>query len=184
MSVKQTGQFSFLEALAPSGLGRNARLDRLVELVKWYRFEKVLDRVRGAGPGRPSYPALLMFKTLLLQSLYGLSDAETEEALGDRLSFRRFVGLSLEDAAPDHQMLLEKLTNVNDRWTRTNVIEGMVHLPKSEYPELLVQAINILTGQEFEPYEKTGEKLDSYTAAQGVLHHARSGVFETDPYAL
>lgn len=127
MSVKQTGQFSFLEALAPSGLGRNARLDRLVELVKWYRFEKVLDRVRGAGPGRPSYPALLMFKTLLLQSLYGLSDAETEEALGDRLSFRRFVGLSLEDAAPDHtticrfrnllveQGLLEKLFAELDR---------------------------------------------------------------------
>ena len=43
-----------------------------------------------------------MFKALLLQSLYGLSDAELEEALSDRLSFRRFVGLSLEDATPDH----------------------------------------------------------------------------------
>ena len=43
-----------------------------------------------------------MFKALLLQSLYGLSDAELEEALGDRLSFRRFVGLGLEDAVPDH----------------------------------------------------------------------------------
>jgi IS5 family transposase len=43
-----------------------------------------------------------MFKALLLQSLYGLSDAELEEALGDRLSFRRFVGLSLEDEVPDH----------------------------------------------------------------------------------
>ena len=36
-----------------------------------------------------------MFKVLLLQSLYGLSDAEAEEALADRLSFRRFVGLAL-----------------------------------------------------------------------------------------
>ena len=54
------------------------------------------------GSGRPAYPSLLMFKVLLLQSLYGLSDAEMEEALGDRLSFRRFVGLSLTDAVPDH----------------------------------------------------------------------------------
>jgi len=46
-----------------------------------------------------------MFKALLLQSLYGLSDAELEEALSDRLSFRRFVGLSLEDATPDHTTL-------------------------------------------------------------------------------
>jgi IS5 family transposase len=46
-----------------------------------------------------------MFKALLLQSLYGLSDAGLEEALSDRLSFRRFVGLSLEDATPDHTTL-------------------------------------------------------------------------------
>jgi IS5 family transposase len=46
-----------------------------------------------------------MFRTLLLQSLYGLSDAEAEEALCDRLSFRRFVGLSLEDEAPDHSTI-------------------------------------------------------------------------------
>lgn len=102
MSVKRTGQFSFLEALAPQGLGRNARLDRLNELVKWYRFEKVLNRLRHEGAGRPSYPPLLMFKVLLLQSLYGLSDAEMEEALLDRLSFRKFVGLSLEETAADH----------------------------------------------------------------------------------
>ena len=44
----------------------------------------------------------MMFRALLLASLYGLSDAELEEALGDRLSFRRFVGLGLEDEVPDH----------------------------------------------------------------------------------
>ena len=48
---------------------------------------------------------LVLFRALLLQSLYGLSDRELEEALGDRLSFKRFVGLSLEDTAPDHTVL-------------------------------------------------------------------------------
>jgi IS5 family transposase len=102
MAEKQAGQFSFVEALAPQLMGGNGRLDRLHGLVKWYRFEKVLSSLREGGSGRPAYPCLLMFKVLLLQSLYGLSDAEMEEALVDRLSFRRFAGLALTDAVPDH----------------------------------------------------------------------------------
>lgn len=105
MAVKKTGQFSFVEALAPQLAGGSGRLDRLHGLVKWYRLEKVLASLRGGGSGRPAYPPLLMFKVLLLQSLYGLSDAETEEALADRLSFRRFVGLALTDAVPDHSTI-------------------------------------------------------------------------------
>lgn len=102
MAVSRMGQPSFVEAWLPEGLGANARLERLSDLVKWDRFEKLLVGVRHDGPGRPGYPALVMLKALLLQSLYGLSDPGLEEALGDRLSFRRFVGLSLTDPAPDH----------------------------------------------------------------------------------
>jgi IS5 family transposase len=105
MAEKVTGQFSFVEALAPQLAAGSGRLDRLDGLVKWYRFEKVLASLRAGGTGRPAYPALLMFKVLLLQSLYGLSDAEMEEALADRLSFRRFVGLALSDAVPDHSTI-------------------------------------------------------------------------------
>lgn len=106
MAVKQTGQPSFVEALLPKGAGANAALDRLSGLAKWYRFEKLIGHLRDEGsPGRPGYPVLVLFRALLLQSLYGLSDRELEEALGDRLSFKRFVGLSLEDAAPDHTVL-------------------------------------------------------------------------------
>ena len=106
MAVKQTGQPSFIEAWLPKGTGANAALDRLSGLVKWYRFEKLLVHLRDeAGPGRPGYPVLMLFRALLLQSLYGLSERELEEALSDRLSFKRFVGLSLEDATPDHTVL-------------------------------------------------------------------------------
>jgi transposase, IS5 family len=127
MAVKRTGQFSFVEALMPTGWGHNERLERLTQLVKWYRFEKLLGGLRGDGPGRPGYQPLAMFKALLLQSLYGLSDAELEAALLDRLSFKRFVGLGLEDDVPDHttlcrfrnllieQVLLERLFGELDR---------------------------------------------------------------------
>jgi IS5 family transposase len=94
-----------VEALAPQLAGGSGRLDRLHGLVKWYRFEKVLAGLRDGGAGRPDYPALLMFKVLLLQSLYGLSDMEMEEALADRLSFRRFAGLALTDQVPDHSTI-------------------------------------------------------------------------------
>jgi transposase, IS5 family len=106
MALKQTGQFSFVDALMPVNAGRNDRLDKLSSLVKWYRFEKILTKLRDESTaGRPAYDPLLMFKALLLQSLYGLSDAELEDALNDRLSFRRFVGLGLEEAVPDHSTL-------------------------------------------------------------------------------
>jgi IS5 family transposase len=42
-----------------------------------------------------------MFKVLVLQTLYTLSDDQTEYQLRDRLSFIRFVGLGLHDPVPD-----------------------------------------------------------------------------------
>ena len=106
MAVRQTGQMSLAEALLGGRTtGVLSSLDRLSGLVKWYRFEKLLAGLRDGGAGRPASPCLMMFKALLLQSLYGLSDRELEEALGDRLSFRRFVGLGLSDTIPDHTVL-------------------------------------------------------------------------------
>jgi IS5 family transposase len=106
MAVKRTGEASFVEALLPQGAGHNATLDRLGKLVKWHRFEKLLGHLRDeASPGRPGYPVLVLFRALVLQSLYGLSERELEEALNDRLSFKRFTGLSFEEAVPDHTVL-------------------------------------------------------------------------------
>lgn len=105
MAVKQTGQLGFVDALVGEKIGANASLERLNGLVKWYRFEKVMGHLRDDGPGRPGYPVLVLFRALLLQALYGLSERELEEALLDRLSFRRFVGLSLAETVPDHTVL-------------------------------------------------------------------------------
>ncbi len=42
-----------------------------------------------------------MFKLLLLQKLYNISDEQLEYQVNDRLSFMQFLGLSLADAVPD-----------------------------------------------------------------------------------
>jgi transposase, IS5 family len=98
-------QRSFIEAFASTKLGRNVRLEAVSAQVKWYRFEKLLRKLEPEGAGRPPFDPLLMFRALLLQQWYGLSDAELEEALNDRVSFRRFLGLSLDADAPDHTTL-------------------------------------------------------------------------------
>ena len=101
MAVKRTGQMSLVEAFIGGNVGgRVGTLDRIERLVKWDRFEKLLAGLRHDGPGRPGWPALALYKALLLQSLYGLSDRELEEALADRLSFRRFCGLGLAESIP------------------------------------------------------------------------------------
>ena len=103
MAVKRTGQMSFVEAFIGGKIGGSSSvLDRIAGLVKWYRFEKLLVGFNHGGAGHPAWPALVLFKGLLLQSLYGLSERELEEALADRLSFRRFAGLGLEETIPDH----------------------------------------------------------------------------------
>src|SRR5690606_13531030 len=51
--------------------------------------------------GRKPYDVVAMFKILILQSLYNLSDHQIEFQVKDRLSFMNFLGLSLGDRVPD-----------------------------------------------------------------------------------
>lgn len=80
-------------------------LEKLNSVVPWEAFRKplakALKRSDGARGGRPPYDAVLMFKTLVLQALYNLSDDQAEFMIQDRLSFLRFLGLSLGDRVPD-----------------------------------------------------------------------------------
>lgn len=104
MSVKRTGQLGFGE-VGLARRGGSAALERVSGLVDWAGFERTLAGLREEGPGRPGYRPLLLFKALLLQAWFGLSDAELEFRLGDSLAFGRFVGLSLDDDVPDHTTL-------------------------------------------------------------------------------
>jgi transposase, IS5 family len=60
------------------------------------------DTPRG---GAPHWPLVTMIKIVMLQKWFGLSDPMAEEMLQDRLSFRQFVGLSLDDKTPDHSTI-------------------------------------------------------------------------------
>lgn len=100
-----SGQLGFGDGWISARVGHNAMLERLAGEVKWYRFEKLLGRLKPEGAGRPAFDPVMMLKALLLQQWYRLSDAELEEAINDRVSFRKFLGLSLQAPCPDHTTL-------------------------------------------------------------------------------
>ena len=114
MGEKRIGEGSFAEAFAAPGVGANKRLDRIEGLFDWSRFERLLKAMRSPA-GRKGYPALAMFKALLLQQWYGLSDPGLEEALLDRLSFRRFCGFTLDDATPDETTFVRFRTGLAEQ---------------------------------------------------------------------
>ncbi len=102
-------------------------LERLARAVDFELFRGELeaalqrsDRVKG---GRPPYDAVLMFKILVLQTLYTLSDDQTEYQLRDRLSFMRFVGLGLHDPVPDSKTIWL----YREQLTQAGAIERLFH---------------------------------------------------------
>lgn len=99
-------QASLVEALIDPRLGSNERLSRIDALIDWSPLEALARPLRSGAQGRPPYPPLVMLKALYLQALYDLSDPALEAALLDRLSFRRFCGLSLDAGTPDETTIL------------------------------------------------------------------------------
>jgi transposase, IS5 family len=102
MAERDLGQLSLVDHLVGEAAPSNAFLERVSALLDWRPVEEVLAPLRSGVMGAPSYPLLVLFKALLLQQWYGLSDPALEEALGDRLSFRRFCGVPLDQSTPDH----------------------------------------------------------------------------------
>lgn len=77
-------------------------LDELNKLINWSRVEQHLSDIHAKTRGEKAWPPLLMFKALLLQSWYNLSDPQLEKQLARDLLFRRFVELDLSESVPDH----------------------------------------------------------------------------------
>jgi IS5 family transposase len=84
-------------------------LVRLDELVEWELFRPTLrtirDKDRKSNAGRKPFDEVMMFKILVLQSLYNLSDDATEFQIRDRFSFLRFLGFNIGETVPDSRTI-------------------------------------------------------------------------------
>jgi IS5 family transposase len=95
--------------------GENDKLKKLSKLgdpleiinkyTNWDIFAQELKNLfykddKGLG-GRPAYEYILLFKILILQQQHNLSDDKVEYMINDRISFQRFLGLSIDSTVPD-----------------------------------------------------------------------------------
>src|SRR5471032_1145255 len=124
----------------------NSFLERLDRTLDWKPTEKALQAMYPATTGRPPCAPLVLFKMSLLQHCYGLSDPQCEELVGDRMSWRRFTGLGLQDKVPDETTLVR---------FRQRLIEHGLH-------EKLLQLVN-------RQLEQKGFILKTCTLADATL---------------
>lgn len=103
------GQTKPQESLLDSAFNRRKKRSRSDDLLKkidqfvdWSKLEAICRVIyKPSRRGRPTIPIQFSLKCLILQYLYNLSDPALEDALIDRFSFQRFLGISFENDIPD-----------------------------------------------------------------------------------
>ena len=114
-------------------------LQKLNTVIDWELFRKPIEKalaIQAKAPGgRPPFDRLMMFKILILQRYYNLSDEQCEFQIKDRLSFMDFLGIKLNDKVPDENTIWhfkEKLKQHNlsqtlfDLFTDSLQAKGMI----------------------------------------------------------
>jgi len=105
MSRKNFAQSSLADAFVKAYSKSGGFLEDILQTFEWAAFASLLAHIHSETKGAPGYPPLMMFKVMLLQQWYNLSDPAAEEAVRDRLSFRRFCGIPLDQETPDHSSI-------------------------------------------------------------------------------
>jgi transposase, IS5 family len=98
-------------------------LEKLNKYIAWENIRETLNEAlqkehKGLG-GRPPFDYVLMFKILVLQKLYNISDDKTEYIIMDRLSFQRFLGMQLCNKVPD----AKTIWNFREELSKAGVLE-------------------------------------------------------------
>ena len=92
---------------------KQTMLDDVNKVIDFKRIEKLLLKAYKGG-GRPPIPPVMLFKALLLESWYGLSDVEVVQEIHDRRSFERFVGPDVRDYHLDDTTLVKFRQRLRD----------------------------------------------------------------------
>jgi transposase, IS5 family len=164
-------------------------LDRLDAAVPWEKLAKPVLRLseyRNRGAGRPAWPAITMLKCLLLAKWFNLSDPQLEECLQDRLSFRRFVGLSLTDSTPDETTFVVFRRRLREAKLHEKLFDAV--LAHIEQQGLLVREGTLVdatiieqsTGRKREDGTSTRDEDASFTKKHGRTHHGYKGHIAAD----
>lgn len=112
MSFKSTSNDnpSFVEVFTEQrrAKARNGFLEQVDILIDWRPIQTFINKKlnkRAEAQGEPTYDGVLMFKILLLEVWYNLSDRAVEERINDSISFGKFLGIDMEHVSPDHSTI-------------------------------------------------------------------------------
>ena len=105
MSRRCFNQPSLADAFVKAYSRAGGFLEEITKTFDWSAFDVILRPLHSSCEGAPAYPPLVLFKIVLLQQWYSLSDPAAEEAVRDRMSFRRFCGVPLDEETPDHSSI-------------------------------------------------------------------------------
>ncbi|MBX3356724.1 MAG: IS5 family transposase [Phycisphaeraceae bacterium] len=172
MAQRVNAEFGLVDGMtADLGGPRTARLlDRLDKSVSWKELvapiAKLPEYREKRGVGRPAWQPETMLRALLLAKWFNLSDPQLEECLKDRLSFRRFVGLSLTDATPDETTFVVFRRRLRDAGLDRTIFDAT--LAQLEKRGLLV---------------KEGTLVDATIIEQSRGSHRDDGTSTRDPEA-
>ena len=105
--VEKTVSFAELSLLSSLKNNRSVKMmERIHRAVNWENIEVLLKEHYHIGhshEGADAYPPLMLLKAMLLQKWFHIpSDPELENQINDRISFKKFLGLSLDKPSPDH----------------------------------------------------------------------------------
>jgi IS5 family transposase len=169
-----------------------AFLRRCEELIDWRGLARSIDHLfpehhRG---GRPFWPAVTMLKCVMLQKWFNLSDPQLEEQLRDRISFRRFVALSFDDATPDETTMVNFRKRLREHGCASSLFETVVSTLRERGLVLkegtIVDAtiIDAPMGQKVKDEDglerHTHDRAATYTKNHGTLRHGYKAHLATD----
>jgi len=140
--------------------------------------------------GRPNVPVVVMLKVTLLQRWFGLSDPAMQEAIDDRLSFRRFLGLGLEDPGVDHatialfrQRLHESglTATLFDQANGPLLSRGLIVREGTAVDATILEAPQ---GRRRDDGTSTRDPSASYTKKHGKTYHGYKAHIATDIHGM
>jgi len=177
-----------------------AFLQRCEELIPW---EELAGSIRHLfpdhpGAGRPYWPALTMLKCVMLQKWFGLSDPQAEEQLRDRISFRRFVGLSFDDGTPDETTFVNFRKTLREHGCASTLFDKVVAILSDKGLILrqgtIVDAtiVDAPMGQKVKADDEqqhglerhTRDRCATFTRNHGTLRHGYKAHLATDTRGL
>ena len=106
-------------------------MEKLNQSIDWNRINTILLShyiVGTASEGADAYPPLLLYKCLLLQKWFHIdSDPELENQINDRLSFKKFLGLSFSKPSPDHSTFSRFRSRLTKTAIQLNIPNGICY---------------------------------------------------------